>query len=256
MKSVKRSAGSRQRSGPPLPWRQPDGTSFNSKRGEDGFTLLELLVVIGLIAALSLFLAGGLRGGGKATALRSGQALLANFIMVARSKALATGQSSRVLVHVDVASALQPSRYLRCVAVQTQATGGWETFVDTFLPEGIYIVPGNFADIPAGLFASDTTVPWTKMDGSALRSTALRANAITVETIDGSTAEQWVGITISATGGTVQSGDLIVTVGKNRPPGSYSTGESPVELENPEDVRGLTLSSYAVPTLINGRNSF
>ena len=51
-------------------------------------------------------------------------------------------------------------------------------------------------------------------------------------------------------------GDIILAAGHVRPPGSYLAGESPVELESPENVRGLTLSSYGVPVLINARASF
>lgn len=220
------------------------------------FTLLELLVVIGLIAAMSFFLVGGLAGGGKAAALQSAQAILVNMITVTRSKAMATGQSARLLIHVDAASTNQPLRYLRYVAVQAQGSGGWQTIADTYLPEGIYVVPGNFSSMPAGLFAANTTSLWTKADGSVLRSTALRSNQISAETIGGPATEQWVSVTISANAGTAQSGDIILASGRSRPPGAFQTGESPVELENPENVRGLTLSSYGVPALINARTSF
>jgi len=118
------------------------------------------------------------------------------------------------------------------------------------------VVPGNFATIPAGLFTTNTAVPWTKSDGTALRSTALRANQIISENINSATPEQWVSFTISANAGTAQPGDVILASGKIRPPGSYLSGDSPVELDNPENVRGLTLSVYGVPALINARTSF
>ncbi len=220
------------------------------------FTLLELLVVIGLMAVLSLFLFGGLRGGGKTAALQSGQATVVNLLTVARTKAMATGQSARLLVHVDANSTEQPSRFLRCVVVQIQNPVGWQTVTAAYLPEGVYVVPGNFSSIPAGLFATGTAGPWTKSDASALRSTALRANAVTTDTINGADAAQWAAITISANAGTAQSGDLILASGRPRAPGAYQLGESPVELDNPEAVRGLTLSAYGVPALINGRSSF
>ncbi len=221
-----------------------------------GYTLLELLVVIGLIAALSYFLIGGLGNSGKSAALQSAQATMANLVAAARTKALASGQSSRVLVHVDAANPGQPQRYLHYVVVQIQTSTGWLTIADTFLPDGVYVVPGNFATIPPGLFAANTPTPWTKVDGSALRSTALRSNQITSETINSAGTEQWVSFTISAYAGTAQAGDIILASGRLRPPGSYLSGASPVELDNPEDVRGLTLSSYGVPVLINARTSF
>lgn len=225
-------------------------------RQSGGFTLLELLVVVGLVAALSIVLIGGLAGGGKSAALQSAQATMANLLMTARVKAMTTGRSVRVLVQVDPNSTAQPARFLRHVALQVQVAGVWQLVTDVDLPDGVYVVPGNFASIPAGLFAPVTAIPWVKSDGSALRSTALRANQLITETIGSQVAEQWVSVTIAAIGTTAQSGDIILAGGKVRAPGSYAVGESPVELTNPEDVRGLTLSSYGVSVLINSRASF
>lgn len=227
-------------------------------RASAAFTLLELLVVVGLVAALSFFLLGALRGGGRATALQSGQASLANLITAARTKAMASGQPTRLLLHVDAGSAQARERYLRYLALQVQSGGVWQPVpvAEAYLPEGVFVVPGNFAAIPTGLFADDTVAPWTKADGSPLRSTALRAASITPETINSAAAEQWVNISFAAAGTTVQSGDLILALGRVRPPGSYSPGDSPVELEHPEQVRGLALSAYGVPVLVNGRAGF
>ncbi len=225
-------------------------------RASPGFTLLELLVVIGLIAVMSFFLGRGLTDAGTTAALQSGQSLIANLVTAARTKAMARGQSARVLVHVDPGSTGQPRRYLRQVAVQVQTGTGWQTVTDACLPEGIYIVPGNFSTIPAGLFATGPTISWIKVDGSALRSTALRSNQITAETINSPDTEQWVSFTLSAQAGTAQPGDIILASGRARAPGSYLAGESPVELVNPENVRGLTLSSYGVPAFINSRSGF
>jgi hypothetical protein len=200
---------------------------------------------------------GGLGSGGRSTALQSAQAVMANLISVARTKAMASGAPCRVLIHVDPARVSEPLRYLRYVVVQLKSPGGdWQTVTDTYLPEGVYVIPGVFNPMPAGLFAASITVPWTKVDGTDLRSTALRSNQITTETINGATAEQWVSLTLSANAGTLQSGDIILTAGHRRPPGSYADGEAPIELENPGKVRGLTLSAYGVPALINARTSF
>jgi prepilin-type N-terminal cleavage/methylation domain-containing protein len=226
------------------------------RRQSRGFTLLELLVVVGLIAALTAVLIGGLGGGGKSAALQSAQATMANLVTAARVKAMATGQSARVLVHVDQNSTAQPVRFMHYVALQVQVAGVWQLAADAYLPDGVYVVPGNFATIPAGLFATNTSAAWVKSDGSALRSTALRSNQITAETINSATAEQWVSFSIAAAGTTAQWGDIILAAGKLRAPGSYTAGESPIELENPEAVRGVTLSIYGVPALVNGRTSF
>jgi type II secretory pathway pseudopilin PulG len=229
-------------------WAISRNWAFHPGDCDSAFTLLELLVVMGLVATLVFFLIGGLGNGGKSA--------MVNLITVARMNAMASGQSCRILVNVDPASMSEPRRYLRYIVVQMQTVDGWQTITDTFLPDSIYIVPGNFSSMPVGLFAVSATVPWSKVDGSDLRSTTLRSNQITTEAINSATAEQWAGITLSSIAGTVQSGDLILIVGHRRAPGSYSEGEAPIELENPANVRGLTLSSYGVPALINSRTSF
>ncbi|MBI2515403.1 MAG: hypothetical protein HYV95_00670 [Opitutae bacterium] len=228
------------------------------RRSIAAYTLLELLVVVGLVAGLSFFLVGGLRGGGRSVALQSGQSTLANLVTAARTKAMASGQSARILVHVDPGSADASTRYLRYLVLQVQAGGVWQPVpvAEAYLLEGVFVVPGNFANMPAGLFAADTVTPWTKSDGSPLRSTALRTASITSEIINSTAAEQWVSITFAAAGTTAQSGDLILALGKIRPPGSSAPGDAPVELENPEEVRGLALSAYGLPVLVNGRASF
>ncbi len=232
--------------------------SLSPQRRRRAFTLLELLVVIGLIAALSLVLLGGLGGGSKSAALQSAQATLANLISAARTKAQAGGGGARLLINVDPASTNEPSRFLRFIVIQTQLAGLWqpEPMVEIYLPENIYVVPGNFSSIPVGLFSPSSGRPWTKADGSLLRSTALRANQILSLTINNPVAEQWVSINFASAGTTAQPGDLILATGHRRSPGSYTEGESPVELENPETVRGLTLSTYGLPAMINDRASF
>jgi hypothetical protein len=161
------------------------------------------------------------------------------------------------LINVDPTATDEPSRFLRYAAIQVQVAGAWqpEPVVEVLLPDGVYVVPGNFGTLPAGLFAI-TPTPWIKTDGSPLRSTALRANQVLTLAINGPVAEQWVAVHFAATGTTAQPGDLILATGRRRPPGSYAAGESPVELENPETVCGLTLSTYGLPVLINDRVGF
>lgn len=230
-------------------------TGFSPALGS-AFSLIELLVVIGLIGALCLPFVGVVGGGEKSTALRSAQAMLANFIITARVKALASGASTRVLLQVDANHPSQPPRFLHSLALQLQTAGGWQTVAELSLPDGVYVVPGNFTRLPAGLFADAAASAWTKAAGSALRSTALRDNQLTTEAINAGGAEQWVGIVMAPNGHTAQSGDIVLTVGRVRSPAPSPGGESPVELYNSALVCGLTLSAYGVPALINDRTGF
>jgi len=220
------------------------------------FTLMEVLAVLGLMVALSAFLVGRLGGINRSASLKSAQALVANLVGLARTKAVASGQSCRILWQVDPLGDGESRRYLRYMVVQLQTAGGWQTVTDAFLPDGVYVVPGNFAALPSGLFAFTAAVPWTKVDGTDLRSTALRSNQISSETINGIDSEQWVSIVFSSFGTTLQSGDIVMGLGHRRAPGTYGLDGAPIELDPPAAVRGLTLSAYGLPTLINSRTSF
>lgn len=221
-----------------------------------GFTLVELLVVIALVAVLSAWLLRDFGGAARAAGLRSGQSALAGIVAVARTKALSSGQATRVLVNIDPGSTETPSRYLRYIVVQTAVAGSWQTATSLYLPDGVYLLPGDFPALPNGLFPAGSG-SWVRSDGTTvLRSTVLRSSQIISEAIDSPTPERWVGFSLSAVGTTTQSGDLILAAGRPRPPGAMAEGDSPVEMINRETVCGLSLSAYGLAVLINDRDSF
>lgn len=229
---MKRSALSAQHSAPP------------------GFTLLELLVVLGLVAALSVVLLGGLAGGGKSVALQSGQTLVANLITAARTRAVATGNQTRMLVHHDAGSPLAAERYLRHLALEELRVGSWVTLQSTALPAGVYFLPHQNRT-PAGLLPSETA--WTKLDGTRLHSSCLFRTPIQ-QAVEGTVAENWIEISFTAQGTTATSGQLVLATGRLLPPGSGSG--SPVVLDGQETVRGLSISGYGLAVLINERSGF
>ncbi len=229
-----------------------------------GFTLLELLVTIGLIAAMSFFLAGGLPGGGATAALQSGQATIANLVTTARIKASATGRKTRLLVSTDPGA---PERYLRHLALQLARQAGsspadWDTVAAVTLPEGVYVMPSSLTQA-GGLVAS--VADWKRASDPAadLGSDLFQNQSLPVR-LEGDVSAQWwtgVGFTPNGTlaalaGGPPPKGALVITLGARRPPGGYQPGESPVRLGNPQAVRGLILSAYGVPALVDERRSF
>ena len=216
-----------------------------------GFTLIELMVVIGLIAGLAYFVVGGLADGGRNTALQSGQATIANFLIVARTQALATGNRTRILVHHDPASVFAVDRYLRFLALEEMRGGVWRTLQTVVLPSGIYVVPHQ-NQTPPNLY--DEAGPWLKVDGSRLHSSCLSSPLVT-QTINVTVQETWAELVFTPLGTTMNSGLLVLAMGTPSAPGGLADG-APILLKNQDAVRGLQLSAYGLSLPINERTGF
>ncbi len=218
-------------------------------RSAAGFTLFELLVVVGLMAAAAVIAITGLRGGGAGAARDAAVALLASRAAEARCTAMSRGNAARLLVHADVAN---PERYLRYVVVCCPEGAGWRP-VDggSFLPEGFVVLPPQ-ALTPTGPGAvCRPGDDWSRLSGGALRSTGLRAYSTvgTEPAVLGTTA--WWMVHFSPQGG-VLAGDLVVAIGR-------AQGEAvPVTVvcEQPDNVAGFSLSQYGVPSFARGRGDF
>lgn len=242
------------------PTREPV-SNHSPLQDQRGFTLLELLVVIGLIAAMSIFLVSGLSGGGQSAALQSAQATVSSLVTAARTKAPATNRKTRLLVNVDPAS---PERYLRFLVLQlARQTGSspadWDTIQSVTLPAGTCVLPGSLT----GLVAN--AAQWKRVsDPAAELSSDLFKNQSLSYAIEGDlTAQLWTGVAFTPNGtlaalvsGPPPKGSIVIALGQVRPPGSYAAGEPPVQLGSAQSVRGLILSAYGVPALLNERNAF
>jgi prepilin-type N-terminal cleavage/methylation domain-containing protein len=229
-----------------------------------GFTLLELLVVVALIGGLSLVLFFGLEGSGQPAALQSAQSTISSLITAARVKAAASGRHCRVLVANDPA---EPERYLRFLALQQARQPGasateWDTVQTAALPGGTFIVPATITT-PAGLVADTSRWRRTTEPGEELAS-GVFLNQTIVDALPGDlTARSWTGVCFTPQGtlarlGTVGGpprGLIVIATGVRRPPGSYASGASPVLLAT-DLLRGLLLSVYGVPAWLNDRNAF
>lgn len=214
-----------------------------------GFTLLELLAVVGLMAAVLTLGVAGWRGHAAGAARDGAVALLASRVEAARALAVGRGEPVRLCVHYD---STEPERFLRYVVLAVPAPGGWRTVEDGWLlPAGVGVLPAEALSVVGPGAIRRTGDDWTRGSGGALRSTALRTpGALGGEmSLEGRT--QWLVLHFSAAGG-VQSGDLLVALVRR-------TDESvPVTLLylEPDDVAGLTLSSYGVATTGRGRAEF
>jgi type II secretory pathway pseudopilin PulG len=226
-----------------------------------GFTLLELLVVVGLIAGLAFLLVGSLTGGGRAMALQSAQSIVANLITAARTKAPAVNRKTRLLLNIDPA---QPERYLCHLVLQVarqpgSAPADWDTVQAVTLPAGAYVVPSALD----GLVAD--AAEWKRVtDSTADLVSDIFTNQALNHALEGDAAAQlWTGLaftpnhTLAAlSSGLPPKGAIILASGRPLAPGTYATGQPPVELIAPQSVRGLMLSAYGVPALLSERSAF
>ncbi len=220
-------------------------------RRASAFTLVELLVVVALIAAVAIAMVGAAGGGRRSVALETAQGTLANAVALARTRAVASGGTVRVLVHNSPQSPLAHERYRRLIVMVEEAGGDWRA-VDGFkLPDGVYLLPYR-TRVPTGMFA--VPADWrTANNQQALGSSAL-AGAPMEFSYDAEMVESWEWLAFTPRGTVDGAGSLIAATGRER--GPSEAGSSMVELVDPENVRGVMLSNYGVPRLLNDRSGF
>jgi len=205
------------------------------------FTLIELMVVIGLIAVLAAGIGLAMRESNPTAGLRGGQNVLVGLLSSARGQA-ALNQTEAMII-VDATDSKEDF-FLRSLQVVVKAGAGPDTWrpvgAPVLLPQGIYIVPpANFASVTFG---------GTKSDGFDSSTPASISPADS--TYDELSGRKYLRfrkfLPLGTTSGT---GRIIVTVGRR-------AGESTISLDNPKAVRGVTVSRYGVPTLINEAATF
>jgi prepilin-type N-terminal cleavage/methylation domain-containing protein len=108
-----------------------------------GFTLVELLVVIGLIAILTGAFGFALLGEGSPSQRVNGASSIASTMLQgARGQAILNNSNARLIIHADPADPEKYLRYLGVVYEELDADGnslGWVASNEgEFLPDGVY----------------------------------------------------------------------------------------------------------------------
>ena len=233
----------------------------NKRSAQAAFTLIELLVVIGIIALLAGGVGLSMRDGNPTAALRSGQNLVIGLISSARGQAALTQSDAMIIVDVTVDAAGNPTDdFLRAVQVvvytgNSQPNGTWRPVGSpVLLPKGIYIVPPSAFSTGVTLTGTWTTRQST---GFSTTTAAVMDEVAVVgppayPLTNAFSGKKYLRFKIfTALGATNPStaGTLLVAPGKRM-------DATKITFDNPEMVRGLLLTRYGIPTLINEGSTF
>ena len=205
-----------------------------------GFTLLELLVVVALIASLAGGIGLALRQPDESASLQSAQAVLSSLLDAARGRAALSQQNARCAIAADPADSATYLRFVRVVEQDSTDPANWVAEEDgVWLPAGVYVVPPAPVVVPG-----NPTWPGSR------RSTALPSSAQSM-TINGVAGISCYCVQFTPRG-TTGGGYVLLTVG-------HFTAGSPVPalaLNDSDNLRGVLLRSSGALTLINDAGAF
>lgn len=226
------------------------------------FTLLELLVVIGVIAVIAGIGVAAFSGRNPGASLSNAQAISISLLNSARARALATGYPARLLLAADDTNA--PDDYLRRLYVAYQEVTGvnattgavtleWRlTDNGTPLDQGIYAIPPNLAATQL-----DSTVTLADFTSANLKSVTSGGSAVFSQNFGNEIKSKiFYYFEINAQGGGFSptiAYRLVFANAQVAPPGSTPPGP---RFDNTNFVRGFRLSTYGVPSIVNDAASF
>lgn len=213
-------------------------TYSSRSRPFEGFTLLEVVVVLGLLVVLMGGAVAIGRGGGRAIALRTAQDTVMSLLTVARSEAALRGRNVALLVQTDSTARAFLLRRL-VVAVEEGSPDVWfPLHAWQTLPSGVAFLPSV---VPAG-DAVEAGATWGALRSSALAGASVMCDGLACAPL------------VFTSRGTVfrGAGDLVLA-----PANPLSeTSMDPWQYVQPEAVRGVSVSVYGLVTIVDDVTGF
>ena len=233
------------------------------KTVSSGFTLLELLVVIAVMALMMGLVGFSLLGGG-GSSLDAAQRELVSLVQQARQQATLSGQEIRLIVNDDPADLEKFHRYIEMI--ERDANGTWQVLGEgVFLADQVYFVPSmeRFAD--SAETSSDEGWPteaFTVWSGDSKKPFSLGEIELTelddaenfaFREEDGENPVEYRYLAFDgegrvtcasgtcAPGGTSPPPTLVLAIGTPNPSGD---SKAAIRFDNPNDLAGVLLRRY------------
>lgn len=212
-----------------------------------GFTLVELLAVIGVIFVFVAVIGLALSRGNQTINLQVGQRLLVSAMNLARAQAISSSSHARLIV----CNRPNDDRYLRLIGVVTQdpSSSKWRASdAGVTLPKGVYFSPELAGVTLDEIFGpGDWTYSRSKYYGASMD---FGAEFPTTEPSTGTDKSAnlggWIAFEFDPTGRPSDQRDNAFLVVSGRP-----DPNTKVLLENPSNVLGVKVRRYGNITLIS-----
>jgi len=227
---------------------------LSHKECRSGFTLLELLVVISVMALMMGFIGFSLLGGG-GSSLDAAQREMVSLVQQTRMQASLSGRETRLIVHDDPSDPEKFHRYLEIVVEDANVTGAWRPLGQgTLLPDETYIVPdedrfGDSVETPSNVsWPSEAYTIWSGDESESFLLGTVRKGVRSENGPDALNfrflafdAEGKVNCsTVTGPAGTFPPPMIVLAIGNPNPP---NTGKA-IRIDNPNDISGVLLRRY------------